>query len=197
MHQGPSWAPLPGDRHSPSRLYFSVSITTGALRPSALAMQTWRRQRRVPAEEAGRTLFPPAALGCFAGAQEVNPQIPQRFGCFLKRLSRTGLGKALRTLCAGWHGAQRVLPPSAAWKGALFARDSHPPASGWNGGSWVRGSPSLGPAAPWVPLTETQSPSRFPPRQHGGNPKRNKTRDVLQTGKKLKQASLKTATEKP
>lgn len=43
-------------------------IASVSVSPSPRGLFTWRMHRRVPVEETGRILLPPAALGCFSGA---------------------------------------------------------------------------------------------------------------------------------
>lgn len=75
--------------------------------------------------------------------------------------------------------------PSSAWKGGPIGKGFAAAASlGVDQGEPGDGPPPSDPLLPWFQLTETLSPSRFPPKQHGGNPNRNETRDVLQPGKK-------------
>lgn len=172
--------------------------------PRPFPTGSWRRahggrHRGVPAAEAGSTPLPPAPLGRFACDRAVNRQIPQRFGCFLRCLNRTGLGRAQ-------HGSGAEPLPSAPWRvaGSTQGRGCCPPSTAWTGGpacegfaaasllegrgSWVRGSP---PPDPWLPgfqLTETRSPSCFPLQQHRGESKPERNQGRFATRKKIKEA---------
>lgn len=162
--------------------------------------------------EAGSIPLPPAAPGRFGCDGEANPQISQWIGCFLKGLSRTGLGRArqgkqgpaagLCTLRTGWHrpggwlGAHRgrgcclSLPaPARPGKGAPLARDLLLlPPLGWIRGSRVRGSPSLGPTAPLVSAHSDSLPFPFPTEAERGESKPERNQGRFATRKKIKEA---------
>lgn len=168
------------------------------------------RHTGVPTVEAGSIPLPPAAPGRFGCDGEANPQISQWIGCFLKGLSRTGLGRARQ----GSRAQPLASAPCARGGTDPEGGREHAGAAGFpslpqlglergprwqgicccclpwggSGGAGCEGPPPSDPLLPWFQLTETLSPSRFPPKQHGGESKPERNQGRFATRKKIKEA---------